>query len=98
MERLVFKKKQFALVQLSSGETIAARAVDPKERSDEVIKKFVSDTFITTFNWDGLVKTFNEKGEPITKQDTGVEIGRLNNKSNIAVCSSVRYKKNAGMI
>ncbi|MBN3922671.1 hypothetical protein [Nostoc sp. NMS4] len=83
----VLNKKQLALVQLSSGETIAARAVDPKERSDEVIKKFVSDTFITTFNWDGLVKAFNEKGEPITKQDTGVEVGKLNNKSNSRVAT-----------
>lgn len=80
----VLNKKQLALVQLSSGETIAARAVDPKERSDEVIKKFVSDTFIKMFNWDGLVQDF-EKGEPITKPDTGIEVGRLNNKSNSRV-------------
>ncbi|HEY9803329.1 MAG TPA: hypothetical protein V6D25_23495, partial [Leptolyngbyaceae cyanobacterium] len=76
----ILNKKQLALVQLTSGETITARAVDPKERSDEVIKKFVSDTFIKMFNWDGLVQDFNEKGEPITKQDTGIEVGRLNNK------------------
>ena len=83
----VLNKKQLALVQLSSGETITARAVDPKERSDEVIKKFVSDTFIMMFNWDGLLKASNEKGEPITKQDTGIEVGRLNNKSNSRVTS-----------
>ncbi|MCW5318768.1 hypothetical protein GTQ43_35405 [Nostoc sp. KVJ3] len=83
----VLNKKQLALVQLSSGDTITARAVDPKERSDEVIKKFVSDTFIEMLNWDGLVRTFNEKGEPITKQDTGVEVGRLDKKSNSRVTS-----------
>ncbi|BCL39904.1 hypothetical protein [Nostoc sp. MS1] len=78
-------RKQLALIQLSSGDTITARAVDPKERSDEVIKKFVSDTFIKMFNWDGLIQTFNEKGEPITKQDTGIEVGRIDNKSNSRV-------------
>ncbi|MBD2505667.1 hypothetical protein H6G83_34625 [Anabaena azotica FACHB-119] len=81
----VLNKKQLALIQLSSGETITARAVDPKQRSDEVIKKFVSDTFIKMFNWDGLTQGFNEKGEPITKQDTGIEVGRINNKSNSRV-------------
>ncbi|WGV29072.1 hypothetical protein QI031_31425 (plasmid) [Halotia branconii CENA392] len=69
-------KKQLALVQLSSGESVIAQAVEPSERSNEVIKKFISDTFIKMFNWDGLVKTFNEKGEPITKQDTGIDVGR----------------------
>ncbi len=69
-------KKQLALVQLSSGESVIAQAVEPSERSNEVIKKFISDTFIKMFNWDGLFKTFNEKGEPLTKQDTGVDVGR----------------------
>jgi len=81
----ILNQKQLALVQLSSGDTITARAVDPQQRSDEVIKKFVSDTFIKMFNWDGIVQAFNEKGEPITKQDTGVEVGRLDNKSNSRV-------------
>ncbi|MHC5748805.1 MAG: hypothetical protein ACYTXT_44655, partial [Nostoc sp.] len=72
----ILNQKQLALVQLSSGETISARAVDPGQRSDEVIRKFISDTFIKMFNWDGIVQAFNEKGEPITKQDTGVEVGK----------------------
>ena len=83
----VLNKKQFALVQLSSGETISARAVDPEERSDEVIRKFIYDTFIKMFNWDGIVQVFNEKGEPITKQDFGVEVGKINNQSNSRVTS-----------
>ncbi|BAY41581.1 hypothetical protein NIES2111_59770 (plasmid) [Nostoc sp. NIES-2111] len=78
-------KKQLALVQLTSGDTVTAKAVDPQERSDETLRKFVSDTFVKIFNWDGLVQTFNEKGEPITKQDTGIEVGRLDNKSNSRV-------------
>ncbi|WP_339376663.1 hypothetical protein [Nodularia sp. NIES-3585] len=62
------------LVQLSSGETIRAEAVNSSERSKEVIKKFVSDTFIRMFNWDGLVQTFNETGEAVTKPDFGIPI------------------------
>ncbi|WP_234419878.1 hypothetical protein [Nodularia spumigena] len=62
------------LVQLSSGETIRAQSVASTERSNEVIKKFVSDTFIRMFNWDGLVQTFNEKGEAVTKPDDGIPI------------------------
>jgi hypothetical protein len=83
----VLNKKQLALVELSSGETITAKAVDQKERSDEVIRRFISDTFVKMFNWDGIVQVFNEKGEPITKQDTGVEVGKINNKSNSRVTS-----------
>ncbi|RCJ22872.1 hypothetical protein A6770_29350 [Nostoc minutum NIES-26] len=84
----VLGRKQLALVQLSDGDTISAASVEPQERSNEVIKKFVSDTFIRMFNWDGLIKTFNDKGEPITKQDTGIEVGKLNSKSNIRVTTS----------
>ncbi|MDB9344576.1 hypothetical protein PN456_17265 [Nodularia spumigena CS-586/05] len=62
------------LVQLSSGETIRAQSVSSIERSNEVIKKFVSDTFIRMFNWDGLVQNFNEKGEVVTKPDIGIAI------------------------
>ncbi|MCG6138321.1 MAG: hypothetical protein MET45_27480 [Nostoc sp. LLA-1] len=68
------------LIQLSSGETIDAKAVAPTERSNEVIKKFVSDTFIRLFSWDGLVQTFNERGEPITKPDDGISIKDGRNK------------------
>ncbi|WP_257236553.1 hypothetical protein [Nostoc sp. 'Peltigera malacea cyanobiont' DB3992] len=83
----LLNNKQLTLIQLSSGDTISAKAVDPGQRSDEVIRKFISDTFIKMFNWDGIVQAFNEKGEPITKQDTGVEVGKINNKSNSRVTS-----------
>ncbi|WP_414530232.1 hypothetical protein [Nodularia chucula] len=62
------------LIQLSSGETIRAQSVPSTERSNEVIKKFVSDTFIRMFNWDGLIQTFNERGEAVTKPDDGIPI------------------------
>lgn len=81
-------KKQLALVQLSSGESVVAQAVEPNERSDEVIKKFISNTFIKMFNWDGLVQTFNEKGEPITKQDAGIDVGRTERSNGRVTTSS----------
>ncbi|MCC5625059.1 hypothetical protein [Nostoc sp. CHAB 5715] len=81
-------KKQLALVQLSSGESVIAQAVEPNERSNEVIKKFINDTFIKMFNWDGLNKTFNEKGEPITKQDTGIDVGRTDHSNGRVTTSS----------
>ncbi|MBC6435721.1 hypothetical protein FM036_41135 [Nostoc sp. HG1] len=81
-------KKQLALVQLSSGESVVAQAVEPNERSNEVIKKFISDTFIKMFNWDGLIQTFNEKGEAITKPDTGVDVGRTEHSNGRVTTSS----------
>lgn len=64
--RSLVTNKMPSLVQLSDGNTIRAATVDPLERSPEVIKKFVSDSFIRMFSWDGLIQTFNDKGEPIT--------------------------------
>lgn len=80
-------KKQLALVQLSSGESVIAQAVEPNERSNEVIKKFVSDTFIKIFNWDGLIQTFNEKGEAVTKPDFGVDVGITEHNSRVTTSS-----------
>ncbi|MCC5618210.1 hypothetical protein LC605_24620 [Nostoc sp. CHAB 5836] len=81
-------KKQLALVQLSSGESVIAQAVEPNERSKEVIKKFINDTFVKMFNWDGLQRTFNQKGEPITKQDTGIDVGRTDHSNGRVATSS----------
>lgn len=67
-------KQAPSLIQLNNGEVIRTKAVEPFERSSETIKKFTSDTFISIFNWDGLVQEFDEKGNPITKPDTGIEI------------------------
>lgn len=76
--RSLVKNQMPTLVQLSSGETIHAESIDPLERSPEVIKKFVSDSFIRMFSWDGLIRSSNSKGEPITKPDPGVEVSRGN--------------------
>lgn len=73
-------KKAPSLVQLNSGEVVRVKAVEPLERSNETIKKFVSDTFILMFNWDGLVKKFDNKGNPITKPDTGIDLKSKDNK------------------
>lgn len=78
-------RKQLALVQLASGDAIVAQTVQPNERSHEVIKKFISDTFIRMFNWNGLVQTFNEKGEAVTLPDTGIEVGKLHPQANSKV-------------
>lgn len=67
-------KQAPSLIQLNNGEVIRTKAVEPLERSSETIKKFTSDTFISIFNWDGLIQEFDEKGNPITKPDTGIEI------------------------
>ncbi|BCL39617.1 hypothetical protein NSMS1_60640 (plasmid) [Nostoc sp. MS1] len=69
-----------SLVQLSSGETIYAKAVEPAERSDETIKQFVSDSFVGMFNWDGLIQKNNEQGKLIVETDPGVEIKGLDNE------------------
>lgn len=76
-------KKQLALVQLDSGKTITAKSVDQNQRSPEVIKKFVGDTFTRMFSWDGLVKIDNHKGEVITKQDKGIDIDAASGKNKV---------------
>lgn len=71
------RKEAPSLVQLADGDTVNVKALDPKERSAEVLKKFVSDSLIKMFNWDGLMQS-NRDGEIFTKADPGVEI-KLNN-------------------
>lgn len=89
--RSLVKNQMPSLVQLTSGETIHVQSVDPKERSPQVIKKFVSDSFIRMFSWDGLIRTFNEKGEPITKPDPGIEINQ-GGLSNVAKVTTPAYE------
>jgi hypothetical protein len=69
-----FSNQAPTFVQLASGETVFAKSVNSNERSNEVIKRFIADTFIKMFNWDGLVQASNEKGEVVSKADTGVEV------------------------
>jgi hypothetical protein len=73
MRRLA-KSEVPSLIQLSSGETIYAKAVEPAERSNETIKQFVSDSFVGMFNWDGLIQKNNAQGKLIIETDPGVEI------------------------
>ncbi|MBO3458433.1 hypothetical protein G7B40_025260 [Aetokthonos hydrillicola Thurmond2011] len=68
------RKEAPSLVQLVDGSTVNVKALDPKERSAEVIKKFVSDSMVKMFNWDGLMLSNSRDGEVVTKADKGVEI------------------------
>ncbi|WP_193200315.1 hypothetical protein [Nostoc sp. MG11] len=78
-----FSNQAPTLVQLASGETAFGKSVNSNERSNEVIKKFIAETFIKMFNWDGLVQTSNEQGEVATKADTGVEVQGLSSTTKV---------------
>jgi hypothetical protein len=67
------RKKPPSLVQIADGNTINVKALEPDDRSAEVIKKFVVDTLVKIFNWDGLIR-LNKNGEIITQQDNGISI------------------------
>jgi hypothetical protein len=71
--------RQLVLVELSSGKTISAQSVDPNERSNAVIKQFVSDTFVKMFNWNGVVQNYDKEGQITTTPDPGVII-KIDNK------------------
>jgi len=71
---LSLDRQQPTLVQLADGNTFHAQAANPSDRSPEVIKKFISDTFTKMFNWDGILQTVNNKGEPMTESDPGIEV------------------------
>ena len=67
------RKEPPSLVQIADGNTINVKALEPDDRSAEVIKKFVVDTLVKMFNWDGLIKS-TKNGEIITQQDNGTNI------------------------
>lgn len=79
--RRLVKNEVPSLIQLSSGETIYAQAVEPAQRSSETIKKFVSDSFVGMFNWDGLIQKNNAQGKLVIETDPGVEIKGVDNNS-----------------
>ncbi|MBD2498350.1 hypothetical protein [Nostoc sp. FACHB-280] len=83
--RRLAKQEVPSLVQLSNGETITATAVEPAYRSNETIKRFVSDTFVGMFNWDGLIQKNNAQGKLIVEADPGVEVKGLENQSTLKV-------------
>ena len=65
--------KGMTIVQLEDGSTSIAKLLGPNERTNETIKKFISDSMVKMFNWDGLIQA-NENGENITKPDKGMEV------------------------
>ena len=66
--------KEMPLVQLSNGDTIPVKALEPKDRSPEAIKKFVSDSMVKMFNWDGLSTSKDTEGQTVTVPDKGIDI------------------------
>lgn len=86
--RRLAKNEIPSLIQLSSGETIYAKAVEPAERSSETIKQFVSDSFVGMFNWDGLIQKNNAQGKLVIEADPGIEIKGVDNKTSRKVTTS----------
>lgn len=65
-----------SLVQLADGTTVRVAPVPAEERSSQVIKTFVSQTFVEMFNWNGVLPSWvRPESTPTTPiQDPGVEI------------------------
>lgn len=62
-------------VQLTSGETIAAKTVDLYHREPETIRRFVNDTVVALFNWTGFVNIVDDQGQPRVDADVGISLG-----------------------
>ncbi|RAM50071.1 MAG: hypothetical protein C6Y22_19780 [Hapalosiphonaceae cyanobacterium JJU2] len=70
--------KGMTVVQLQDGSVSPAKFVEPYERDDETIKRFISDNMIKMFGWNGIIEA-TENGENITKPDKGVDIQTTRN-------------------
>ncbi len=66
------KKPVPTLVQLSTGDAIATTTLGNKERSAEIISKFVSRTLTMLMSWSGTIPGDTEGSKPIA--DPGVDI------------------------
>jgi hypothetical protein len=75
------KKPVPTLVQLSSGEAIATTTLGNKERSPEVISKFVSKTMTMLMSWSGTLPGDNTGAEQTA--DPGVDIQIAGGKGKI---------------
>jgi hypothetical protein len=65
--------KQATFVQLDDGSIKLVKSVAPGERTNKVIKEFVTNSLVKIFNWDGIIKE-DENGNPTQKVDKGVEV------------------------
>lgn len=63
-----------SLVQLDTGKTITVAPLGNKERTPQVVSKFVADTLLLMMNWSGTLPptTVEEATKPVV--DPGVEI------------------------
>ena len=80
----VAQKEVPTLVQLADGSTITVAPLGKNDRTPEVIKKFVSDTFVLLFNWDGVLPSSlseSNSDQATPALDSGVVI-KGGNKSN----------------
>ncbi len=70
------KKPPPSLVQLETGKAIQVAALGNRDRTKQVISRFVSDTMTLMMNWSGTLPpdTVEENAKPL--QDKGVDIGQ----------------------
>jgi hypothetical protein len=76
------KKAPPSLVQLETGKSITVAPIGSKERTPQVITRFVSDTMTLMMNWSGTLPptTVEEAAKP--KRDPGVSISERGAKTN----------------
>lgn len=74
------KKPVPTLVQLSSGEAITATALGSKERSPEVITKFVSRTLRMLMSWSGTIPGDNDTAKPLPDSGVNIQVGAVRSK------------------
>jgi hypothetical protein len=74
------KKPVPTLVQLSTGEAITATALGSKERSPEVITKFVSRTLTMLMSWSGTIPGDNDAAKPLPDSGVDIQAGAVRSK------------------
>jgi hypothetical protein len=74
------KKPVPTLVQLSTGDAIATTTLGNKERSPEVISKFVSRTLTMLMSWSGTIPGDTEGGKPIADPGVDIQVGATRSK------------------
>jgi hypothetical protein len=74
------KKPVPTLVQLGTGEAITATALGSKERSPEVITKFVSRTLTMLMSWSGTIPGDNDAAKPLPDSGVDIQAGAVRSK------------------
>jgi hypothetical protein len=74
------KKPVPTLIQLSTGEAITATALGSKERSPEVITKFVSRTLTMLMSWSGTIPGDSEGAKPLPDSGVDIQSGAVRSK------------------